>query len=166
MTATTPPGQVLRDEHDMRLEFVRTYDTDPRDVWSALTESDRLGRWFGTWSGDPSTGTVELRMGFEDDAGPQNVTIVECEPPTRLVVDLPSPDDTWRLHLSLTGNDDGSTTLVFTQRLAEPYDATSVGPGWHYYLDRLGAVVTHAPMDQDWDADYYPALKDTYTLPD
>ena len=35
----------------------------------------------------------------------------------------------------------GATTLVFVQRLAEPYDASSIGPGWHYYLDRLDAVV-------------------------
>ncbi|MBB3051242.1 uncharacterized protein YndB with AHSA1/START domain [Prauserella isguenensis] len=166
MTATTPLGRVLRDEHGIRLEFVRTYDTDPADVWSALTDSERLGRWFGTWSGDPAAGTVELRTGFENDAGPQTVIIVECEEPTQLVVDLPSPEDTWRLQLSLTANTDGSTTLVFVQRLAEPYDATGVGPGWHYYLDRLGAVIAHTPVDQDWGTDYYPALSDAYTLPD
>lgn len=175
MTATTPVGQVLRDEHGARLEFVRTYDTSLADVWSALTESERLGRWFGTWSGDPATGSVELRMWCEDDTasprdcddadGPQTVTIVECEEPTRLVIDLPSPDDTWRLELSLSGNDDGTTTLVFIQRLAEPYDATNIGPGWHYYLDRLGAVVANTPVPQNWDDDYYPALKDAYALP-
>lgn len=175
MTTTTPPGQVLRDENGMRLEFVRTFDADVHDVWSALTESDRLGRWFGTWSGDPATGTVELRMWCEDDAAtpqgreddaasPQTVTIVECAEPTRLVVDLPSPDDTWRLEVSLS-EDDGTTTLVFTQRLAEPYDATSIGPGWHYYLDRLSAVVANTPVPQTWDDDYLPALKDTYALP-
>ncbi|WP_253853803.1 hypothetical protein [Prauserella alba] len=91
---------------------------------------------------------------------------MECEEPARLVVDLPSPEDTWRLQLSLTTNDDGSTTLVFIQRLAEPYDATGVGPGWHYYLDRLGAVIAHASVNQDWDTDYYPALSDAYPLPD
>ncbi|GAA1220539.1 Activator of Hsp90 ATPase homolog 1-like protein [Prauserella alba] len=111
-------------------------------------------------------GRLRYRDGFEDDAGPQAVTIVECEEPARLVVDLPSPEDTWRLQLSLTTNDDGSTTLVFIQRLAEPYDATGVGPGWHYYLDRLGAVIAHASVNQDWDTDYYPALSDAYPLPD
>jgi hypothetical protein len=32
------------------------------------------------------------------------------------------------------------TTLDFVHHLSMPYDA-SIGPGWHYYLHRLGAVV-------------------------
>lgn len=162
MTVNTPQGHVLRDVDGMRLEFVRTYDVGIADVWSALTDPDRLGRWFGTWSGEPATGSVELRMSGDEPA--QKVTIVECEPPIRLVVDLPSPDDTWRLAVSLTESN-GTTTLVFAHRLAEPYDATNIGPGWHYYLDRLGAVVAGTPVPRDWDADYFPALSDAYALP-
>lgn len=55
--------------------------------------------------------------------------------------------------------------LIFTQRLAEPYDASSIGPGWHYYLDRLGAVVARLPVPDHWD-DYYPPLKGAYAPPD
>ena len=56
---------------------------------------------------------------------------------------LPSPDGVWHLSVSLRCEAD-VTTLAFTHRLAEPYDANSIGPGWHYYyyLDRLGAVTT------------------------
>lgn len=53
------------------------------------------------------------------------------------------------------------TTLVFTQRLVEPYDASSIGPGWHYYLDRLGAVIDGSEVPADWDA-YYPSLSSAY----
>jgi len=164
VTVTTPLGQVLRDEDGMRLEFVRSYGDPVDDVWSALTESDRLARWFGTWSGDPATGSVELLMVEDEGAAPQTVAILECRPPTRLVVDLPSPDGTWRLSVSLRA-DAGRTTLVFTQRLAQPYDASDIGPGWHYYLDRLGAVVAGTAVPEVWD-DYYPALQDAYALPD
>ncbi len=163
MTVITPLGQVLRDENGMRLEFVRTYDDPIEDVWSALTEPDRVARWFGTWTGDPATGTVQLLMTEDEGSTPQPVTILECRPPARLVVELPSPDGTWRLSASLRAQD-GLTTLVFTQRLAQPYDASSIGPGWHYYLDRLGAVVADSPVPGSWD-DYYPSLQDAYALP-
>jgi uncharacterized protein YndB with AHSA1/START domain len=163
MTVTTPLGQVLRDEQGMRLEFVRTYDDPVEDVWSALTEPERVARWIGTVSGDPATGTVELLMTEDEGSTPATVTIVECEPPTRLVVELPSPDGTWRLSVALRAQG-GATTLVFTQRLAEPYDASSVGPGWHYYLDRLGAVIAGFDVPDSWD-DYYPSLADAYAPP-
>jgi uncharacterized protein YndB with AHSA1/START domain len=163
MTVTTPLGQVLRDEDGVRLEFVRTYDHPIDGVWSALTEPDRVARWIGTWSGDPSTGTVELVMTEDDGSTPERVTILACQSPTRLVVDLPSPDGTWRVSVSLR-EQAGETTLLFTQRLAQPYDASSIGPGWHYYLDRLGAVVVDTTVPDSWD-DYYPSLQDAYAIP-
>jgi len=163
MTVTTPLGQVLRDEEGMRLEFVRVYSDPVDDVWSALTEPDRLARWIGTYSGDPATGTVEFVMNEDEGATPEIVTILDCVPPTRLVVDVPTPDGMWRLSVTLQ-TQDGSTRLTFVQRLAEPYDASSVGPGWHFYLDRLGAVVAGLPVPEVWD-DYYPALSDAYPLP-
>lgn len=63
----------------------------------------------------------------------------------------------------LAARGDGST-LVFTQRLAEPYDASSLGPGWHYYLDRLGAVAAGLAVPGRWE-DYHPSLAGAYALP-
>jgi len=163
MTVTTALGQVLRDEDGVRLEFIRSYDDPIEDVWSALTEPDRVARWLGTWTGDPATGTVELLMTEDEGSTPQTVTILECQPPTQLVVDLPSPDGAWRLSVALRARAD-VTRLVFTQRLAQPYDASSIGPGWHYYLDRLAAVVADTAVPNTWD-EYYPLLQDAYALP-
>lgn len=163
MTVTTPLGQVLVDEAGMRLEFVRTYDFPVEEVWSALTDPERVARWFGTWTGDPGTGSIEFVMTEDERPTPQTVTILECRPPTTLVVDMPSPDGTWRLSASLRALA-GVTTLVFIQRLAEPYDASNIGPGWHYYLDRLGAVVAGTPVPDKW-GDYYPSLQEAYSTP-
>jgi len=52
------------------------------------------------------------------------------------------------------------TTLTFGQRLANPADAATMGPGWDYYLDRLAAVRLSRPLPE-WEA-YYPALADHY----
>lgn len=163
MSVDSPLGRVLRDEDGVRLEFVRTYDDPVEEVWAALTEPDRLARWIGTVTGDPSTGAVELVMDEEEGATGEAVTLVACEPPRRLVVDVASPDGRWRLSAVLSA-EGGLTTLVFTHRLAEPYDAGSLGPGWQYYLDRLGAVLAGAPVPTSWD-DYYPALAGAYAVP-
>ena len=69
-----------------------------------------------------------------------------------------------RLSVTLT-EAAGRTTLVFTHRMAEPYDASSIGPGWQYYLDRLDAVLADAPVPAVWD-DYWPSLREAYPLPE
>lgn len=163
MSVTSPLGQVLRDDHGMRLEFVRSYDDPIADVWSALTDPDRTARWFGRWSGDPASGSVQVVMVGEVDATPQAVAVLACEPPNRLLVETGSPDGVWRLEVTLSEHDSG-TTLRFVQRLTEPYDASSIGPGWHFYLDRLAAVVQGREIPGDFDA-YYPALQDAYAPP-
>lgn len=163
MTVTTPLGQVLRDDEGVRLEFVRDYDEPIEGVWSALTQPDRVARWIGTISGDPARGAVDFVMTEDEGGTPEAVPILECVPPTRLAVVLPSPDGPWHVTVDLRAEGQ-MTTLVFTQRLVEPYDASSIGPGWHYYLDRLGAVVDGADVATNWD-DYYPGLSSAYGLP-
>ena len=164
MTVTTPLGQVLRDDEGMRLEFRRVYDDSVADVWSALTEPDRMDRWIGRWTGDPASGSVLFAMTAEGDVQPEPVTIVRCEPPKTLEVEMKTPDGPWQISVLLQDRD-GGTELLFVQRMAEPYDASSIGPGWQYYLDRLGAVVSGTAIPDVWD-DYYPALKDAYALPE
>ncbi len=164
MTITSPIGRVIRDQDGMRLEFTRVLAAQVDEVWSALTEPELTARWFGAWTGDPATGSVDLVMTAEDDDSPQTLRIVECTEPARLVIEAPSPDGVWLLSAALT-SDEGTTTLVFTHRMAEPYDASSIGPGWHYYLDRLDAVVSGGPVPDDFDP-YLAELGEAYPLPD
>ena len=164
MTITSPLGRVVRDDDGVRLEFVRTFP-DPIDrVWAAVTDPDELGAWFGTWRGDPSTGTIELRS-IEGDGTWTPTPVLECDPPRKVAVLVSSPDGDWPLSVELS-EADGTTTLVFVHRLEEPYDATSVGPGWHYYLDRLGAALagTAMPGMEDWPE--YEPLGPSYPIPD
>ena len=64
--------------HTIRLR--RTYDAAIDDVWDALTNPERIGRWFLPVSGDYRVGGT---FQFEGNAGGR---IVACERPNRLFV--------------------------------------------------------------------------------
>ncbi|MFD5868716.1 SRPBCC domain-containing protein [Corynebacterium sp. NPDC060344] len=167
MNASTPAGEVIRCNDSTILSFRRELGHPIDDVWRTLTDPARTAGWIGPWSGDPASGTIDLVMSAEGDGPPQNVTIVECDEPSSLIVETPAPAGGWRLEVRLCeGNvdasDEPSTIPRFTQPLDDPASAADIGPGWHYYLDRFEAVLDGRAVDMDWDADYYPALKDTY----
>jgi uncharacterized protein YndB with AHSA1/START domain len=168
-TPTTPAatGRKAVRNGQTYVAFERTFRAPIEDVWAAVTESDRLARWIGSWEGDPATGSVAFRMLYEGDEHPaEKFTIDECEAPHRLAIttEAPSPDGTtesWHLLLDLA-EAEGVTTLTFSQSVPEPAMAESVGPGWDYYLDRM--VLAEAggdPGTLDFD-DYFPALAEHY----
>lgn len=162
---TSPRGEVQHDADGGRnLVFHRLFPGPIEDVWSAVTDSDGLARWFGTYQGVGVVGgTVALTMTAEEDTGgePSTVHILECEPPRRLMVEvLEGEARSWRIAVTLS-EDAGTTTLLFEQAVPSEMDITDVGPGWHWYLDRLVASLAGTPMP-DWD-DYYPALKSAYS---
>jgi hypothetical protein len=69
----------------------------------------------------------------------------------------------WLLDLELD-DADGVTTLTFAERGVTVEQASDVGPGWDYYLDRLVDAETGAdPAQRDFDRDYYPATSAYYT---
>ncbi|MCK0112438.1 SRPBCC family protein [Ornithinimicrobium sp. F0845] len=167
---TTPTStQSSRRELDGQtfVEFTRTFRAPIEDVWAAVTESARLARWIGEWSGNPAEGEVRFRMLFEGEAATADpLTIDRCEPPRLLhvttVVNHADPDPlAWHLRLALS-EAAGVTTLRFAQELSDPAAAAEVGPGWDYYLDRLVAAETGGdPATINWD-DYFPALAQHY----
>ena len=156
-------GAVVREDGAVLLRFERHYDAPAADVWSALTDPERTARWLGPWTGDPASGSVLLSMTAEEGAPGERVQVDRCEPPTRLDVTMGTADGPWPLTVQLT-EEAGRTQLLFTHRLAEPYDASAVGPGWHYYLDRLDAVVAGTSVPEDFSA-YHPALAEAYPVP-
>lgn len=163
-----PSPSGTRADHDGRtfVEFTRTFKAPIEHVWAAVTESDRLARWIGGWTGDPADGSVLFRMGFEgDDATAERMQIDQCEPPRvlRLTSSAPAddPEQEWKFRITLT-EDAGVTTLLFAQDVPDPAMAEGVGPGWDYYLDRL--VVAEGggdPATVNWD-DYYPTFSEHY----
>lgn len=166
MTTTTATGRKEARHGRTFLVMTRQFRAPIEDVWAAVTESDRLARWIGTWSGDPADGKVQFQMRYEgDDVPAEEFVIDECDEPRRLAITTTSPYEedqvTWHLELDLA-EADGTTTLTFAQSVPEPTMAENVGPGWDYYLDRMVAAESGGDVGAiDFD-DYYPALSDHY----
>ena len=162
MTAT-PTGRINRRNGEDSLEFTRTFRAPIADVWAAVTESDRLARWIGTWTGDPTSGHVTFSMNAEgEDVPDARYDIEACEPPRLLKVTTTDAFGSWRLSVELAESE-GVTTLVMAQVIDDAEMIENTGPGWDYYLDRLVAAETGGDVGAiDFDADYYPAQRDHY----
>jgi len=82
------------------------FDTDTDDVWSALTDSSRLARWYGEVKGD-------LRLGGEYHAhlfssGWEGTVRVEAyEPPQRLLLHIRDADEPDESVIEVTLTADG-----------------------------------------------------------
>ncbi len=107
----------------------QTYDTDVDDLWDAVTNPERLPRWFL-----PVTG--ELRVGgryqLEGNAGG---TIERCDPPTSFAATWEFGGEVTWIEVTLTPVDGGGTRLQL-EHLAVPgphwdqFGPGAVGIGW------------------------------------
>ncbi|WP_040320292.1 SRPBCC family protein [Aeromicrobium marinum] len=154
----TPTATLEHRDGTPVLVFTRTFSAPAQDVWDALTVSDRVGRWFGTWTGDPADGFVTVRMTAEGDDVPESrFDLTACDAPRRLDISCVDDFGSWNLELTLV-EESGSTTLTMRQVIDDPGSIENVGPGWEYYLDRMVAAETGGdPAAVDFEADYYPA---------
>lgn len=140
------PAKVIR--------LCRTLAASPEEVWDALSDPERLSRWFL-----PVTG--ELTLGgsyqFEGNAGGE---IRVCEPPRRIVATwvmgpVP-PQDVSLVEVTLS-EDDGATQFVLEHRAQVPpemwdqFGPGAVGVGWDGGL--LGLVLHLAGLHEDRTAE-------------
>jgi uncharacterized protein YndB with AHSA1/START domain len=131
----------------IRLEDV--YDTDISDLWSALTEPDRLARWFATVEGDLRVrGEFFARFRSSREA-PGRIDV--CRAPERLMVTIePGTADETVMEAVLTA-EGNRTRLVIENRGLRPDDLAAHGAGWQTHLEDLA---THLAGGEpcDWHA--------------
>jgi uncharacterized protein YndB with AHSA1/START domain len=159
-----PTGSLVQGPEGPTLQIQRTLDHSPEDVWSYLADPELL-RWYGTYTGDPESGSVQLAM-VEAPDHPGECVIEVCERPSRLHVTLSDPNgEAWRLRVSLDAAAGGpGTDLVFRQPVAGFESMVGeIGPGWEYYLDRLTVALRGGDVDAVDFADFYPGQKEHYT---
>jgi uncharacterized protein YndB with AHSA1/START domain len=122
----------------------RSYGAAIEDVWSAVTDPERMRRWFLPVSGDLRVGgTFQLH----GNAGGE---ILTCQPPTLLRVTFGGPTSVVELRLSPNGDEtvlelEHIVPLEVAQSAA---GALYVGPGWDGALMGLDLYLRgEAPAD-------------------
>ncbi len=126
----------------------RAYQAEPEELWDALTDPERMRRWFLPVTGDLKVGgTFQL----EQNAGGE---ILECEPPKRFKVTFGGP--TSLLELRLLPGPGASTELELEHSMAESHrrpaapERSGSGPGWDGGLLGL-ALYVGGELDENTD---------------
>lgn len=113
----------------------RRYDAPAGDVWDAITDPDRVKRWFLPLSGDlKEGGSFQL----EGNAGGE---ILRCDPPRLLKVTFGGPTSIVEVRLIPEG--DGETVFELAHNVplemaGSVAGALYVGPGWDGAFLALG----------------------------
>jgi uncharacterized protein YndB with AHSA1/START domain len=139
-------GAVTREvtgrEHEGRPARViiaaRRYDAEMDDVWDALTNAERIPRWFLPVLGDLRLGG---RYQFEGNAGG---TITRCEPPRLVAVTWEFGGGTSWVTVTLAENPGGGTHLELEHvahvpdEMWDQFGPGAVGVGWDLAIMGLG----------------------------
>lgn len=111
----------------------RIFATTPGELWDAVTNAERIPRWFL-----PVSGELELggRYQLEGNAGGE---ITACEPQSHFALTWKFGDDVSWVEVSLSDEEADRTrlTLTHTQRLSEQwseYGPGATGVGWELAL--------------------------------
>lgn len=153
-------------DHGRTLVITRFIPAEIDVVWAHIAESDLLSGWFGTWSGDPSSGCVAVTMNAEAEAGtPVPYEILACDPPRLLTVAALEGFAQWRIGLMLAEAADG-TSVELRQEDVNRDEVAMIGPGWEWYLDRLLAstVGDEPPSLGDFETTYMAMSADYEAL--
>lgn len=130
----------------VRLE--ERYASGVDDLWSALTEPDRLARWYGTVEGDLRQGGT-FRLHVEAAGMDADGRIEVCDPPRRLKVITRETEASYRAGNGVPPFDetieatlaaDGAGTVLVVEVRGMPLDKIAYyGAGWQEHLEHLAA---------------------------
>ena len=130
----------------------RTYATDQADLWDAVTNPERIPRWFLPVSG-------ELRLGgrYQLD-GNAGGTVEQCDAPARFAVTWEFAGQVSWLRVTLSPAADGTTLELVHEAPADPdfwaqYGPGAVGVGWDLGLMGLGLHLDTGARVDPLDAD-------------
>ena len=144
MTSNTRPGArilgTLRSEDGTGIVRMEDrFDTDIDDLWSAITDPDRLDRWYGQVEGDLRPGG-EFRLFVPGSGWDGTGHIQQCEPPRRLVVTTREPKAAFDVFLDATLSADGDQTILVIEARGMPLDKLPFyGAGWQIHVEALAA---------------------------
>lgn len=162
-TAELPAGEA----HVVTIQ--RTYPAAVEDVWDAVTDPERIARWFLPVSGDLRLGG---RYQIEGNAGGE---IRECEPPHRLAVTWevgeldPEAGDSSLVTVTLEPAGDERTELTLEHVAVVPpefwdeYGPGAVGVGWDLALLGLAAMFEGVELGPPEELERSPEMREAMT---
>ncbi|WP_028280654.1 SRPBCC family protein [Arthrobacter sp. H5] len=137
------------------------YDTDIDDLWAAVTEPARLGRWIAKVDGDLWLGglfAASFTSGWEGSG-----RIEVCDAPRHLLLTMePGTPDEAQIEAVLTAEAMG-TRLVVEERGLPADEAPDHGAGWQAHLEDLRAVLEGREPGPWYDR--WTELKPAYRQP-
>jgi uncharacterized protein YndB with AHSA1/START domain len=116
------------------------FPTDVDDLWSALTEPDRLARWLGEVEGDLREGG-EFRARFFASGWEGTGRVQACEPPQRLLILTASPDEPEGVIEATLTADGDHTILVIEDRGLPLENLAAYGAGDQIHVEDLAAYL-------------------------
>jgi uncharacterized protein YndB with AHSA1/START domain len=132
----------------------REFRTHPADLWQAITDPERAGRWLASLTIDGD----DVTLGFDGGSG-RSGKILECDAPHRLRVVLqPGTADQSFLGVTLEPTDVG-TRLVMHQDGLSPVWAALYAAGWQHHAERLDAT-TGGPAIETPIPELLPAYRE------
>lgn len=133
-------GAVNREVRDVEREgrtarvviATRTYDTTVEDLWDAISNAERLPRWFAPVTGD-------FRLGGKYQVqGNAGGTITRCEPPKHLALTWEFGGGVSWVEVDLSAEGDGARLelrhTAYPEAHWDQFGAGAVGIGWELGL--------------------------------
>jgi uncharacterized protein YndB with AHSA1/START domain len=139
------------------IRFERLLAFSPPEVWSALTEPERLREWLTEATVVPGPeGSITLDFG--SDGGTEGGRITDWDPPRALAYEWNFVgEEPSHVRFELTAVSDGSATrLVLEHTRLESAAAAGYGAGWHAHLDQLEGHLEGTPVP--WDSRFEALL--------
>jgi uncharacterized protein YndB with AHSA1/START domain len=128
-------------------------DTDIADLWSALTDPQRLARWLGEVEGDLRLGG-EFRAHFFASGWEGTGRVEVCEPPHRLLVLTKDADEPVQGAIEATLTADGEQTILVIEEPVPADLLAEYGAGIQVHVEDLAAhIAGREPCDAKarWD---------------
>lgn len=173
MSVDRPAGHRIlghMQHHDGRgvVRMTDRFATDIDDLWSAVTDPERLGRWLGEVRGELRLGG-EFRARFFASGWEGTGRVQVCERPRRFLVLTSDTDDPVEHAIEATLTADGDHTVLVIEERGMPLDQLAAyGAGIQVHVEDLAAhLVDHDRCDAQtrW-AELLPAYQDLATTVD
>jgi uncharacterized protein YndB with AHSA1/START domain len=126
------------------------YDSTIDDLWSALTDPDRLARWHGKVEGNLRPGGA-FSVYVEADDVMSAGRVEACEPPRRLLVTTRETDESYQKGqgvppfdevIEVTLTTDGDQTILIAEVKGIPLNVLAAyGVGWQIHAENLAAYL-------------------------